>query len=233
MQAWTYVCRRDTEMEISQSTATTTAPVAPVVAQDKGAISSDFETFLKMLTAQMQNQDPLNPIESSDYAVQLATFSGVEQQVRTNDLLKSMVGQMGLMGMSQLAGWVGMEARVAAPVHFDGTPISLTMVPENVADKAYLVVRDQNNVELERHQLDLSQDTITWAGVNSGGDPYAAGTYNFHVESFANGQVIGDSLAQSYAKVTEARNENGSVILVMEGGAEVPADQVSALRQAQ
>ena len=46
----------------------------------KAMINSDFETFLKMLTAQMENQDPLNPIESSDYAVQLATFSGVEQQ---------------------------------------------------------------------------------------------------------------------------------------------------------
>ncbi len=41
-------------------------------------ISADFETFLKMLTVQMQNQDPLNPVDSSDYATQLATFSGVE-----------------------------------------------------------------------------------------------------------------------------------------------------------
>ena len=46
------------------------------------AESSDFETFLKMLTVQMQNQDPLNPVESTDYAVQLATFSGVEQNSR-------------------------------------------------------------------------------------------------------------------------------------------------------
>ena len=51
-----------------------------------GGISSDFNTFLRMLTVQMQNQDPLNPIDSADYAVQLATFSGVEQQVRTNQL---------------------------------------------------------------------------------------------------------------------------------------------------
>ena len=62
-------------------------------------ISSDFETFLKMLTTQMQNQDPLNPIESSDYAVQLATFSGVEQQVRTNQLLADLANQMGSSGL--------------------------------------------------------------------------------------------------------------------------------------
>ena len=42
----------------------------------------DFQTFLKMLTTQIKNQDPLNPMEGSDFAVQLATFSGVEQQVQ-------------------------------------------------------------------------------------------------------------------------------------------------------
>lgn len=59
------------------------------------ALSSDFETFLKMLTVQMQNQDPLNPIDSTEYAMQLATFSSVEQQVLTNDLLRQMMGGQG------------------------------------------------------------------------------------------------------------------------------------------
>ena len=78
------------------------------------AISADFDTFLKMLTTQMQNQDPLNPIDSADYAVQLATFSGVEQQMKTNQLLDDLASQFGVMGMSQLAAWVGQEARAAA-----------------------------------------------------------------------------------------------------------------------
>ena len=54
----------------------TTPPAAPAPSR---AISSDFDTFLRMLTVQMRNQDPLDPIDSADYAVQLATFSGVEQ----------------------------------------------------------------------------------------------------------------------------------------------------------
>ena len=49
--------------------------------KNAAVLSSDFETFLKMLTTQMQNQDPLNPVDSTDYATQLATFSSVEQQV--------------------------------------------------------------------------------------------------------------------------------------------------------
>jgi flagellar basal-body rod modification protein FlgD len=98
-------------MEITSTTTATQTAAAPAAATAKTPISSDFETFLLMLTTQMQNQDPLNPIESADFAVQLATFSGVEQQVKTNDLLQSLAQQMGIMGMSQLAGWVGMEAQ--------------------------------------------------------------------------------------------------------------------------
>ena len=62
-------------------TPTATPVQTPPVPPQTGVISSDFQTFLTMLTTQLQNQDPLNPVESSDFAVQLATFSGVEQQV--------------------------------------------------------------------------------------------------------------------------------------------------------
>jgi flagellar basal-body rod modification protein FlgD len=79
-----------------QSTPPATAPATPAPpaapAPPGRAISSDFNTFLRMLTVQMQNQDPLDPIDSADFAVQLATFSGVEQQVRTNELLGQLSG---------------------------------------------------------------------------------------------------------------------------------------------
>lgn len=81
--------------------AATSAP--PAASGARGQISSDFQTFLKMLTAQIQNQDPLNPTPSDEFAVQLATFSSVEQQVRTNDLLVALGAQFGSMGMAQFA----------------------------------------------------------------------------------------------------------------------------------
>ena len=88
-------------------------------------IDSDFETFLRMLTVQLQNQDPLDPIDNSEYAVQLATFSGVEQQVKTNDLLETLGSQLGVMGMSELAGWVGKQARANMPASVDAVRGSL------------------------------------------------------------------------------------------------------------
>jgi flagellar basal-body rod modification protein FlgD len=78
--------------------APTQTPQSPNQTTRSKALTSDFETFLRMLTVQMKNQDPLNPIESSDFAVQLATFSGVEQQVKTNDLLTKLADSFGGSG---------------------------------------------------------------------------------------------------------------------------------------
>ena len=74
------------------SVVDTTATATNTGLTKSTVIGSDFDTFLKLLTTQMKNQDPLNPIDSTDYATQLATFSGVEQQTRTNQLLESLSG---------------------------------------------------------------------------------------------------------------------------------------------
>jgi flagellar basal-body rod modification protein FlgD len=214
----------------SASAAAQSAAAANAASSGNRVISSDFQTFLEMLTVQMTNQDPLNPIDSSDYAVQLATFSSVEQQVLSNDLLTTLIGQMSDTGITQLAGWVGMDARTAAPVHFDGSPITLSPLPAVLADEAWLVVRDEDGTEITREQIDLSGDEITWAGVDDNGDPFAAGTYSFEVENHSDGSLLGTTPVESYSNVVEAQNYNGTMVLVLEGGVQVLTSDVVALR---
>ena len=196
-----------------------------------GAISSDFDTFLKMLTVQMQNQDPLNPIESADYAVQLATFSGVEQQVRTNQLLDAMASQFSLMGMSQLAGWVGQEARSAAPVWFSGTPVTLAPNPVASADRAVLVVRDGSGNTVSREDIPVSSDPYQWFGGDATGNVLPDGRYSLALESWRDGEVLQEDPVESYGRIVEARGGAGGVRLVLEGGIEVPAAEITALRE--
>ena len=164
-------------MDVTATSSATSSYGSTGSASAPGAISSDFNTFLRMLTVQMQNQDPLNPIESSDYAVQLATFSGVEQQVRTNQLLDAMATQFSLMGMSQLAGWVGQEARAAAPVWFSGAPVTLSPNPVASADRAVLVVRDAAGNTVSREDVPMSSEPYHWLGGDATGDPLPDGRY--------------------------------------------------------
>ncbi|SLN63233.1 flagellar hook capping FlgD N-terminal domain-containing protein [Roseisalinus antarcticus] len=193
------------------------------------AISSDFETFLKMLTVQMENQDPLNPVDSSDYAVQLATFSGVEQQVLTNDLLKGLGQALGMSGLNQIAGWVGQRAPVTAPVQFENAPMTVVADTVSYADRAELVVRSADGMELERHEIAPPGGEVGWAPAE--GAPAALEPVYFEVESFSAGTSLGAEPAPVYAPVREVRMADGVPSIVLPGGQTLPASGITALRQ--
>jgi flagellar basal-body rod modification protein FlgD len=217
-------------------TSATTAPsFAPATAAGTGTakVTSDFETFLRMLTVQIQNQDPLNPMESTEFAEQLATFSTVEQQVRTNDLLAGLGAQMNLMGLSQLSGWVGREARVAAPASWTpgDTPIELFPNPPVRADRVELVVRDATGAEVYRKRLpEVSLDPVQWNGTDTDGVAVEAGQYSFSLDSFTADVPIISQPLERYAAIEEARTDNGSTFLILEGGVRVMAADVKGLR---
>lgn len=220
-------------MEITQSNSVAENTSAQTSANqaEREEVSSDFETFLRMLTVQLQNQDPLNPVESSDYALQLATFSSVEQQVKTNDILSSLGQQMGLLGLSQLSGWVGMEARVAAPAYFDGSAVTVYSEIPTIADAAIMVVRNDSGEEVYRSAVDVSEDSFQWAGNGVDGQPVVPGLYKFEVESYVNEELVSTKVAQIYSVVTEAKFDNDEMVIVLRGGAEVPASSITAIRK--
>lgn len=220
-------------MTITDTLAATPKTVLPQeTAQDqpKPVIGSDFETFLKMLTTQMKNQDPLNPMEASDFAVQLATFSSVEQQVLTNNLLTGLSGQMGQMGMAQLASWVGMQAQARIPVQFDGFPVTLHSKPVPLADKAQLRVLDANGQVVQTLAMPHTDEIVTWAGRDSAGFSLPSGEYRFEIDSLKDGAVIDTQTPSVFDTVVEARLESGQTMLVMQSGAIVAADAITALR---
>lgn len=218
------------EIAQTQTQAAATSNAGTAASGDSGVISSDFETFLRMLTTQMENQDPLNPIESADFAVQLATFSSVEQQVLTNDLLRELTGQMGSGEIGQLAGWVGMEARAAAPVYFAGEPIALDLETAPGTTAATLIVRDESGRVVERLPVPPEGGPTSWDGQSDTGDQFLEGLYTFEVESRAGEAVIDTSSVEIYATVEEARIEAGEVFLVFAGGGTAPAAAVTAIR---
>lgn len=217
-------------MEITQTSPSPTNPPAlSGSSQGTTAISSDFETFIKMLTVQMENQDPLNPVEASDFAVQLATFSTVEQQVLTNSLLTSLGEQIGALSVSQLSGWVGMEARAVMPVEHSGAPITLTLKPDELADAAELVVKNAQGAEVARQSVPVQPGEFEWVATDDLDNPLPYGTYSVAVESFSTGQLLGTKAAEVHAIIVEARNEDGGPTLKMDTGQTVSSADILGL----
>lgn len=199
----------------------------PPRGQGSPGISSDFQTFLRMLTAQLQNQNPLEPIEASDFAVQLATFSGVEQQVRTNELLSQLTTRMGL---AELGTWVGREALSAAPQYFGTLPVQLVIPPNTGADRAELVLRGADGAEIRRLAIDpnAADFTLEPRSVSEGGPP--PGFYTVERESFRAGALTSVDPVQGYAQIIEARKDGDALMLVLAGGYRVTAEEITGLR---
>lgn len=192
--------------------------------------NSDFETFIKMLTVQAQNQDPLNPMDSSDYATQLATFSGVEQQVQTNTLLNALISLNGQSQLSQLADWVGMEGQLAGHAVYDGASVTLHGQGLNFADQVEMVITSLDGTELRRLALDPAAGQVVWDGRDAAGGEVPEGAYMLRVESYVDGVLSQTQPGHSWAAISEARLGPTGVQLVLPAGAVIEAALVTGLR---
>ena len=201
--------------------------ITPQTSQEPTGISSDFETFLRMLTTQLQNQNPLEPIEASDFAVQLATFSGVEQQVRTNELLSRLTTRMGL---AELGAWVGRDALTSAPQQVGSAPVQLVLPEVIGADRAELVLRTRDGAEVSRYAVDPTVKEFLFDPPPASEGGPLPGYYDIEMESFRAGTLLSADRVLGYAQIMEARREGDQVMLVLNGGHLVDATQVAGLR---
>lgn len=206
---------------------TTPSPEKATDPTQAGAEAGDFQTFLKMLTTQMQNQNPLEPTEASDFASQLATFSGVEQQVQTNELLTGLAGRMGL---SDLASWVGRDVLSASPVRFDGTSIHLVPPEVEGADRAEMVVTDSSGHEVGRYQVDPQSSEIVFEVPDGSTDIRQNEFYTFTMFSYRGDTQLAENPVLGYANVLEARTDSGRTLLVLDGGHIIESSDAVGLR---
>ena len=94
---------------INASTTTQTDSAA-----SRTRLSDNYDTFLILLTAQLQNQDPLAPMDSTQFTQQLVQFSQVEQQIRTNEQLEGLVGQYNAAAAGAALSYLGKDAIISA-----------------------------------------------------------------------------------------------------------------------
>lgn len=210
--------------------ATASAASVPKTTSDN-EITSDFDMFLQLLTAQLENQDPLDPMDSEELAVQLATFSNVEQAARTNELLEQMLVGMTGDEFTAMSGWIGRDVRAPMPVAYDGEAVAIDPQPPVAGSRHELVVRDETGIEVDRRQIDSTGEPLVWAGTRTDGTPAGSGIYSFDIESFENGSLVASETAPAYARVAEIRYGATGPKLAFAGGIEVDASTVSAVRE--
>lgn len=212
------------------SSAIQTTPPAPSSKDASATSSSDFKTFLTLLTAQMRNQDPLKPMESTEFVAQLASFSAVEQQIETNSKLNELLGLVSDNPSANLSDWLGKEVRREGIASFNGEPIEVAISTNPDADTAQLVVRDEAAKIVHTQQIAPDSDMAIWDGSTQSSEFAPVGRYNFEVESYSDGSLIESRAGSVFDLVTEVRLEKGNSILVFEDGATLSSTEATALR---
>lgn len=101
-------------MTTTTATTATTATSTASVAQKQTAV--DFDLFLKLLTTQMQNQDPLKPMDSTEYTQQLAQFTQVQQTVKQSGTLDDILAQLTTQNVAQASSFIGKTAQFDSAV---------------------------------------------------------------------------------------------------------------------
>jgi len=200
---------------------------------DRAAIDKDKDMFLKLMIAQIRNQDPLQPMDPTQYVSQLATFSQLEQQTETNKQLASMSGVMSAVMSRADLSYIGMDVEAKLDVFaFKGNPTDFRYVTV-ASDKVEIVISNDKGevVRTVEGSAENGEQEFTWDGRGDDGQLVANGNYKIKIKAVDGDGKDVQSVVSMRGVVKEVITENGVSVLVYENGTAVDSDMVVAARK--
>ncbi len=168
------------------ATMPTTVVSAPGTTTDKTTTSSttstgladNFQTFLTLLTTQLQNQNPLDPLDTNQFTQQLVQFAGVEQQLKSNDQLKALIALEKSSASTNALIYVGNTVAVDGSTQkFDGSATWNLKADKSTTAKVVITNSVGQTVYSGNFALDNKQASFVWDGKGNDGTQWPAGTY--------------------------------------------------------
>ncbi|MBS0343730.1 MAG: flagellar hook assembly protein FlgD [Proteobacteria bacterium] len=213
-------------MAVSDTTSASSASSANAAAAAMGSVTSsaDIEQrFLKLLVTQLNNQDPLNPMQNAELTSQLAQMSTVSGIEKLNTALSGLVSQSGASQVLQAASMIGYS--VLSPgneltVSKDQASVPFAVELPSSASDVKVVVTDANGKTvrtMELGTLPSGVNGVTWDGKNEAGDAVAEGSYRYSVVA-SNGGTAVNATALSFSQVAAVKQSGGSVALELAAG---------------
>ncbi|HXF45166.1 MAG TPA: flagellar hook assembly protein FlgD [Burkholderiaceae bacterium] len=209
------------------STLTSQIDAAASAGRDNGVTTAKElnDRFLRLLVAQMNNQDPLNPLDNAQVTSQMAqinTVTGINGLTDTVATLIEQFARLESMQAAQLAGRAVLVEGNSLALPQDGSAIGGLELTQP-ADRVTVEIRDaagQLVRELQLGARDAGVSRFEWDGLTTGGAPAAAGNYTFTVTARSGGNEIG-ATALAARRVEGVRHASGVLQLVLAGGAAV------------
>lgn len=206
------------------------------IVPNKGFI--DQEQFLQLLVAQLKNQDPLSPMESQEFASQMAQFASLERlhsiDSRLGDALNAQLMSTQAITNTMAASLIGKEVVAAgdslvlkngsANLHFDLA---------GPAKDVEITIYDQEGTLIQtiwRRNLAVGENTVVWDGSENSGDTASDGSYTYTVQATdKDGNPI--TALQTASGIITGVNYEGGIATLIAGDLEFPMGNVISIRQ--
>lgn len=195
-------------------------------------IAQNFDTFLQLLTTQLKNQNPLDPLDTNQFTQQLVQFTGVEQQLKTNTFLESLLAQTQTAGRMDAVGYIGKQVTISGKTtQLSGTNAMWGYNAEANVANATITIKNASGdtVYSQNGSLNMGDGVFTWDGISTDGQPQPDGLYTMTIEGTnLSGKPV--KVTTSAIGIVSAVDFSSGQPMVTVGAAKVPLSDVSEVR---
>ena len=202
---------------------------------DRTRISGNFDTFLQLLLTQLQNQNPLEPLDTNQFTQQLVQFSAVEQAIKTNDNLQTLALLSAANAITGAVGYIGKTVVAAGNSStIENGSANWTYQVEGGSGTGAFTVRDSagNQVFATTGPVSEGTSTFTWDGRKSDGTLAPSGTYTLSITA-ADGSGGPLQVATSFSGTVEGVDMSRAEPVLLVNGREIKLTDVTIIKQAQ
>lgn len=202
------------------------------------SLADNFQSFLSLLTTQLQNQDPLSPMDSTQFTAQLVAFTGVEQQINTNAKLDSLIGIDKGSQLTSAANFIGDTVQAPSSqlsLDASGTATQIGYNLPSAASAVTITITDSTGTTVSSGSGPTTQgaNIVGWNGQDGNGNTLPAGAYTVSVTALDQSQQPMSNITTSIiGTVTNVTTDptNGTELSI--GSVTVPLSSVTSVQKA-
>ncbi|KTF70591.1 flagellar hook assembly protein FlgD [Sphingomonas sp. HT-1] len=214
------------------TSATTTTSTTTDAASSK--LTADYSLFLKLLTTQMQNQDPMNPMDSSQFTQQLVQYSQVEQSIQQNKTLNTMLSTMNMQSLTQSSSMIGQAVEVDSDMAATSAtkPAQWNWIAANAVTSVTAKILDSKGSTVDTRTFDATgtSGSFTWDGTTKDGKALDPGIYRVELTG-SNATVASIKMTASAAgTVDNVQMINGSPVVSI-NDAQYPTSLITRIQK--
>jgi len=182
------------------------------------SLAETFDNFLILLTSQLQNQDPLEPLDSNEFTQQLVQFTGVELSLKTNDKLDDLIALQGGNQLTQAVNFVGKTISAdSLTLNLENGQATMTYDLSASANSASIVVLNEAGTVVKSFSAptDFGHHEITWDGTDNDGNPVADGAYGFLISAVDAENTQVPLVQGTKGRVTSIKQDGKDTVLML------------------